>query len=326
MEPIRAKAGDAIRIEKQLTTGDERTNDPADLTDETVRVYIQFGEDALVANQEVEYVDRASGKVAVDLSPSQTSNIGRHNIEWVVDPQGDPTTFPDSDYDILRTVSPLDRELTPSEETPPDLTVTNLTVNDTATVDTLDAGSVNAVETTTKFGDSSSEKTVPLIPSGSQSGHDGDDTTPISFDFGVDDYSEYIVSVDIVSWGGNTEDTLDIKINGISDENYKQVEFDSNEGGISENIGSEWRVGFFSGDGRSYRTLFRIESNNSGTGNNLPSFAPFTAVDTTQPTPFSGFYDSTRGTNVDDISSIQISTSNNATGVVTIKGVKGVQS
>mgnify|MGYP000232196226 CR=1 FL=1 len=144
MEPIRAKAGDAIRIEKQLTTGDERTNNPVDLTGETVRVYIQFGEDALVANQEVEYVDRASGKVAVELSPSQTSNIGRHNIEWVVDPQGDPTTFPDSDYDILRTVSPLDRELTPSEETPPDLTVTNLTVNDTATVDTLDAGSVNA--------------------------------------------------------------------------------------------------------------------------------------------------------------------------------------
>lgn len=144
MEPIRAKAGDAIRIEKQLTTGDERTNNPADLTGETVRVYIQFGEETLVANQEVEYVDRASGKVAVELSPSQTSNIGRHNIEWVVDPQGDPTTFPDSDYDILRTVSPLDRELTPSEETPPDLTVTNLTVNDTATVGTLDAGSVNA--------------------------------------------------------------------------------------------------------------------------------------------------------------------------------------
>ena len=150
MTPITAKAGDAIRIEKQLSPDTAQTAGPIDLTGKTVRVYVQFEESALVANQEVEYVDRAEGRVAVELSPSQTSNIGRHNIEWVIDPTGDPTTVPDDQYDVLQTTSPLDRDLTPSEEIPPDLTVTNLTANDTATVDTLDAGSVKTDDLTSR--------------------------------------------------------------------------------------------------------------------------------------------------------------------------------
>ena len=152
MTPITAKAGDAIRIEKQLTDGSGRSGDPVDLTDETVRVYIQYEDDTLVANQEVEYVDRENGKVAVVLQPSQTSNIGRHDIEWVVDPQGDPTTYPGDSYDTLRTESPLDRELDVSEETPPDLAVTTLTVEgdadltggDLTGVGTFEAESVKA--------------------------------------------------------------------------------------------------------------------------------------------------------------------------------------
>lgn len=146
MAPITAKAGDAIRIDKQLTEGSGRDGTPVDLTDETVRVYVQYDDNALVANQEVEYVDRPNGKIAVELQPSQTSNIGRHNIEWVVDPQGDPTTFPADSYDTLRTESPLDRELTPSAETPPDLTVTTLTVEGDADLTGGDLTGVGAFE------------------------------------------------------------------------------------------------------------------------------------------------------------------------------------
>ena len=152
MTPIKAKAGDAIRIDKQLSEGSTRTSGPLDLTGKTVRVYVQHEEDAIVANTEVEYVDREQGQVAIELAPSQTSNIGRHSIEWVVDPQTDPTTYPADGYDTLETVSPLDRELTPTTDVPPDLTVTNLTVEgDVALgggnltgVGTLDATSLDA--------------------------------------------------------------------------------------------------------------------------------------------------------------------------------------
>jgi len=152
MTPIKAKAGDAIRIDKQLSEGSTRTSGPLDLTGKTVRVYVQYEEDAIVANTEVEYVDREQGQVAIELAPSQTSNIGRHSIEWVVDPQTDPTTYPADGYDTLETVSPLDRELTPTTDVPPDLTVTNLTVEgDVALgggnltgVETLDATSLDA--------------------------------------------------------------------------------------------------------------------------------------------------------------------------------------
>ena len=163
MTPITAKAGDAIRIEKQLTEGSGRDGTPVDLTGETVRVYVQFDDNALVANQEVEYVDRATGKIAVELQPSQTSNIGRHNIEWVVDPQGDPTTFPKDSYDTLRTESPLDRELNVSEETPPDLTVTTLTVEGDADLRGGDLTGVGALESETVNTDDLSVKNVEAV-------------------------------------------------------------------------------------------------------------------------------------------------------------------
>jgi len=185
--------------------------------------------------------------------------------------------------------------------------------------------SVETISISNRFGTGETQERVPLVPNQSQSGKDNDDTTPLSFDLSIGDYSEYIVSVDVVTYGDGVKDTLDIRINNITNSSYKQVEFDSNDGGISENTGSEWRVGFFSGDQRSYRTLFRIESNNSDNGNNLASFAPFTAVDTTQPTPFSGFYDpAASNPDVDAISSIQLSTSTNATAVVTVQGIKGI--
>ena len=190
-------------------------------------------------------------------------------------------------------------------------------------VGTVNADSVNTGESTLNFLDGSAQSRVPIVPSDTQSGEDTDDTTALDFDFSVDDYSEYIISIDAETFGSGTEDIIQIGVNGIADNFYKQVEFDSDVG-ISEFTGDYWRLGFFSGGGRSYRTLLRLESNNEGNGQNLVSFAPFTAIDTTQPTPFSGFHDSAGGTNVDDINSIQISTNEPATASVTIIGIKGI--
>ena len=230
MTPITAKAGDAIRIDKQLTEGSGRDGTPVDLTGETVRVYVQYDDNALVANQEVEYVDRPNGKIAVELQPSQTSNIGRHSIEWVVDPQGDPTTYPADDYDTLRTQSPLDRELTPSEDTPPDLTVTTLTVEgdvvlnggDLTGVGTLESDAVNTVTSLTDpAGVTHTGELADIGDTGGSITVEDDGTTVLSdvsgVNFGTDasvtDDGDGTVTVD-VSGGSGTDTRIDVSDDG----------------------------------------------------------------------------------------------------------------
>lgn len=184
---------------------------------------------------------------------------------------------------------------------------------------------LSAGEDAYAYPDGQEQRIKPIIPDEAQSGEDTDTSTPLDFDLTVDSYAEYWASVNITTpSGGGTSQELKLGINGITDGNYYQNE--AQTGSLSQYNGSNWRFGYFDADGRAYRATFRISVGDSSvSGPNYVGFAPFTVFESRQPSPLHGYYDSAGGTSITDMSSINIATTGDAAGQVTIKGVSRLQ-
>jgi hypothetical protein len=189
--------------------------------------------------------------------------------------------------------------------------------NDKVTAD-VDNSSVTTEELLYKFPDQSTESIDPLIPNINDNGQDADDSTALDFDISLNEYDEYLIAVDFTATGGdNTARTAELTFNNNTTATYSANEVVS--GTVNLRDASNWRFGYYdSGNNNSYRVTIRVTQGPSASSS-FTSLGVFTVPEVKQPAPINGHTDG-----LSAVSSIQLSTTGNATGQLVVLGVDPV--